>query len=169
MIAARKVGKSAAPSGSVTATQQVASFTVLLDVKGRKNNFAQKGKLSFLRLSRSFSSKLFLDTGGNVTRVLFLFHCRFINLYFSMFSPYVKWDITPQQHPHLPNELNQTRAGTKELKSLRSLRIKKARAMARAGTEELKSLRSSRIICIHLCIFWYQLLNLVLHCTAVVS
>ena len=55
--AAPKMNKSAAPSGSVTATQQVASCADLLAVKDRKNNFAQKGKLSFLRLSSRFFFK----------------------------------------------------------------------------------------------------------------
>ena len=48
MIAGRKI--------AVTATQQIASCAVLLAVKGRRNNFAQQGKLAFLRLSISFSS-----------------------------------------------------------------------------------------------------------------
>ena len=62
-------------------------------VKGRKINFAQKGELSFLRLSSSFSSKKIPDTWDTGTWVLFLEHCPYISLYFSKFSSVMQKNI----------------------------------------------------------------------------
>ena len=93
-------------SGSVTAmyTQQVAGCAAPMSpgaaVKGRKNNFAQKGKLSFLRLSSSFSSKNFPDTGDTGIRVLHVSTVCMYQLYCKG-TPPVECD-TRTRTPHPP-------------------------------------------------------------------